>query len=103
MWEKLPLRAALKIRFVKRESSFYRRQAKSKAHSRGSVTEIWRRIRKNEHRKSDRLINVFRFRNDSRKGFFEVPLTDFCSPAHKQPLQVGVIFELPKSLAIKER
>jgi len=58
---------------MKRDSSFFLIQAKSKAHSRGSVTEIWRRIRENEHRESDRMINVFRFRNDSRKGFLEVP------------------------------
>jgi len=69
------LRAPLKICFVKRDSSFFLIQAKLKAHSRGSVTEIWRRIRENEHRESDRMINVFKFRNDSRKGFLEVPLT----------------------------
>jgi len=69
------LRALPKIRFVKRDSSFFRIQAKSKALIRGSVTEIWRRIRENEHPKSDHLIKVFRFRNDSRKGFLEVPLS----------------------------
>jgi len=66
-------RAPLKIRFVKRGDSFFRRQAKSKAHSRGSVTEIWRRIRRNEARMSSSVLQSVLAENDSRKEFLEVP------------------------------
>jgi len=66
-------RAPLKIRFVKRGDSFFRRQAKSKAHSRGSVTEIWRRIRRNESRMPSSVLQSVLAENDSRKEFLEVP------------------------------
>lgn len=36
--------------FMKRDSSFCRRRGKSKLHSRSYGTEIWRSIRRNEHR-----------------------------------------------------